>query len=267
MKNSNVSVFLRSLAVVDSLALLIKVPNAWYFGMFGTYLDDLDWWLCKFYAFLTSIFMDLSGWILSLFAIDRLICTHLPCRYKLLLTKRVIVTALIMASLFTVLVNLVLPLTAFYDKDIPVCHFILDGMFIWQIADFLKYCVLPFLIILCCNIAIIRDLVRTVLYRRQHLNLQSTQPAISRTYILLISVSFSYLLLTAPTSIYSLIINTIWANFSWKKYARIYLFRAFAILFTTLNHSCNFFLYCMSGKTFRGELKHLFQKSCCRHEE
>ena len=78
MKNSNVSLFLRSLAIVDTLTLLIRAPNALYLGMFQKSLDDLNWVFCKFYSFLTYVFMQSSGWILSMFALDRAISIHLP---------------------------------------------------------------------------------------------------------------------------------------------------------------------------------------------
>jgi hypothetical protein len=74
--------------------------------------------------------------------------------------------------------------------------------------------------------------------------------------IMLLIVSFSWFVLTMPYAVLSLINFNIPNNHT---RAVIFLAKTISFLLMYLNHSCNFFLYCIAGKKIRAELICMFK--------
>ena len=77
-------------------------------------------------------------------------------------------------------------------------------------------------------------------------------PQQSRVTYMLLSVSIAWVILTAPTAVYALVFR--WNDRDPHVFAIHSLVKCVCFLLMYLNHSLNFFLYCVTGKKFRREL-------------
>jgi len=77
---------------------------------------------------------------------------------------------------------------------------------------------------------------------------------------MLLTVSFFYLLLTSPYSVYSLFVQS--RSLDPHTDAIHHLIKTIFFLLMYLNHAINFILYCVTGRKFRHELKELFVCLC-----
>ncbi|KAK7111458.1 G-protein coupled receptor 84-like isoform X2 [Littorina saxatilis] len=99
-----------------------------------------------------------------------------------------------------------------------------------------------------------------------HSRTSSTKKAITNTNItvMLLMVSFTFLLLTSPVVIVLLYKRYYWLPDTNAERARARLTHAFVDNLMYTNHAVNFVLYCVSGRRFREELKRLLSGACCR---
>jgi hypothetical protein len=108
----------------------------------------------------------------------------------------------------------------------------------------------PFIIILVCNVMIIRQLV---LSRRMRNSVAPDQQrAFTQTTAMCMSTSFAFLILITP-SIVLLIGKPYWTS-SLEPNLAYDIAKAINNQLMFLNHSINFFLYCLTGARFREEL-------------
>ena len=83
--------------------------------------------------------------------------------------------------------------------------------------------------------------------------------------VMLLAVSFTFLLLTSPVVIVLLYKRYFWLPSSNVEKARAQLVHAFVDNLMYTNHAINFLLYCLSGRRFRRELAKLLARCClCR---
>ncbi|XP_076458566.1 uncharacterized protein LOC143292265 [Babylonia areolata] len=82
--------------------------------------------------------------------------------------------------------------------------------------------------------------------------------------VMLLLVSFTFLMLTSPVVIVLLYKRYLWLPSTNAERARARLTHAFVDNLMYTNHAVNFLLYCISGRRFRVELKRLLGRSCCR---
>ncbi|KAL8609460.1 hypothetical protein ACOMHN_037982 [Nucella lapillus] len=82
--------------------------------------------------------------------------------------------------------------------------------------------------------------------------------------VMLLLVSFTFLLLTSPVVLVLLYKRYHWLPRTPAERARARLTHAFVDNLMYTNHAINFLLYCISGRRFRQELKRLLARSCCR---
>jgi hypothetical protein len=143
---------------------------------------------------------------------------------------------------------------------------------IWPWVDAAIYSFVPFLIIIILNIFIIERIIsarqnRNVL--RQRTSLQEKygdvkpnrthEEASKRITFMLLVVSFSFLLTTLPMNLV-LIVTSIYGTKETENdaiFSKRKLISTSAEMLMYLNHSINFFLYCVTGKKFRLQFKEL----------
>lgn len=141
--------------------------------------------------------------------------------------------------------------------------FVIDH--VWPWVDALFYSFLPFIVISVVNVLIVRRIVhahrhRDDLLRSGSVTSQQRPPPQSnegstRMTIMLLTISFAFLLTTLPRTVTS--IAAAFFNQYRRDLARVAAFE-FAHTVTDLlmyvNHSMNFFLYCATGQKFRHQL-------------
>ena len=122
-------------------------------------------------------------------------------------------------------------------------------------VDLVFASILPFCLIFIGNILIIRSVVVARRQRRIIAGNSSPQRSVGMTTVLLI-ISFTFLMTTLPISIYLTLLQFF--------PTRTPIMRLLSVMFTFLsyvNNCINFYLYIISGKKFRRELK---QMVCCK---
>ena len=132
---------------------------------------------------------------------------------------------------------------------------------IWPWVDLATYHIIPFAIVLVCNISIIITLNRAAHHRKQTMHTNTQGPQLTSMTAILISVSISFFCLASPFSIMftyeSWLLNT-GKPIHNHEFAKIELAYAVTLKLLMCNHLINFYLYCLSGRKFRQELKSMF---------
>ena len=143
-------------------------------------------------------------------------------------------------------------------------QFFLDYVRPW--LAFIVIMVIPFVLILFFNCAIVHVLIRAQRTRKMAAANQTgngnppPKSGFRQTTLMCLSISFAFLICIAP-SIVLLIGKPTWkrpGNFAYTNA------KAISNLLGFVNHCVNFFLYCVSGRRFRHELAALFT---CRRTE
>ncbi|KAK6981873.1 hypothetical protein BgiMline_017221, partial [Biomphalaria glabrata] len=170
-----------------------------------------------------------------------------------------------------------------HDRCMPAKQHIRLVTEIWPWVDTLIYSLIPFLTITVLNIFIIKEVAgarsnRMLLSGSENDNYilatnhrnsnvanqrRSNQNEGSRLTALLLTVSFTFLVLTLPFNIV-MIITRLWNDTSGKNnelqsMAQFQLIQAITELLMYTNHSVNFFLYCATGHKFRQQILDLFR--------
>ena len=127
------------------------------------------------------------------------------------------------------------------------------------VVDSVLYSFAPFTLMFITNVAIVFMFMRAKCKGTN--SSESTNQALcksaTRGTTMVVTVSVTFLLLTAPSAVHS-------ASYMWHSLAqRFALYRAFMNLTQYSNHSINGILYCIVGSKFRQE----FLKIICRKEK
>ena len=131
---------------------------------------------------------------------------------------------------------------------------------VWPYVDASFYSFMPFVIIMFLNVRIIHRVLRErkgSLPQRPESRVTSSTSLVKvasyRVTIMLLCVSFGFLIMTLPVNIV-LIANT-FRNYCYAdRIAKFKLAGTIAEMLMYLNHSSNFFLYCATGHKFRHHL-------------
>ena len=238
---------------------------------------------CRLHRFLTYYFLQLSSVILCLLSIDRFFGCVLVLKSSFFckpsMARKIIVAVMVglfvFNSHFLVFMGeeIEIPIDANSSFKIIRCHANNSSQFyntIWDFyfyADSLVYCIIPFIVMITCNISIIIKIVssrirskKVVVTKKKNSNQNSitnsnrTMSATERRIsFILIFISISFLLLTIPVFIMeNLISQTDLLN------PKLEIALAISYMFMYLNHVINFFFYCSLGPNFRREVKRLF---------
>ena len=132
--------------------------------------------------------------------------------------------------------------------------------FVYFRVDAFLYSFVPFALMFITNVAIVFKFMKAKYQSLSSTSTESTNQALvksaNRGTAMVVTVSVTFLLLTAPISVYS-------ASSRWVPLLKHPLFRAFMSLAQYLNHSINGILYCIVGSQFRREMFILICRSEC----
>ena len=162
---------------------------------------------------------------------------------------------------------------------------------IWPWVDAFIYSFMPFIVIIVLNILIIREVIKARAHRQRMQNtpehhyhqqmprrrfnahgVQNRNGGVascrrasgpgegSKLTVMLLTVSFTFLLTTLPMNI-SLIVTAFWNQQKHDVHptAQFKLAKTVAELLMYVNHSVNFCLYCATGQKFRQQITHLMR--------
>ena len=209
-----------------------------------------EWTDCKFSDFLFHFFAHYSSAILFVMSIEKFIVLYFPFKAKTICTLR---NAKIV-SLITAVVFILFDAQFFYLSKLKlgngkkVCVFVDKkyGLVIGKIK-LVVYTFGPFIIMTLTTVAI--ALKFFMIKRRSSNGSECTSHVVNKSATrgtaTLLLLSFSFIVLTAPASIYSQVVQQ--SRFD-------HLFHGCLVILQFLNHSVNAFLYCIVGSRFRTEL-------------
>lgn len=285
MLTKSYSIYLLVLALVDLsvtwigntrfILMFFKIGysnkfNLWY----GFDIREISLISCRLHRFLTYFLLQFSSCLLCMLNIDRFIGCVLVLKStsycKASIAKRIV----FITCLFLALINLHFLLAmGYYENSIDnteirvVCqpnplnkaYLTFWNIYVW--IDSIIYAIIPFIIMIFCNICLIIKIIKSriesnkVIHTRIALtrglsNVATILPSEKRLTLILIGISISFLCLTMPISIlegFSNYFNTI--SYSY--------FIAISYMLMYANHVINFFFYCALGPKFRNEVKNL----------
>ena len=270
MRGTSTSVYLRFLAIFDIFVLIIGMIPEWLEYMGFVVFKELHPVTCKLEKFLAYSCSDTAIWILVIFTLDRFHALVFPFSKLDICQPHRAKYNVLAAGLMAIIKNFHVfftrgPATFTLDSTegnitiSKVCGdpepFTYFENFVRPWIAFTLVSAIPFCILLCCNMFIIRVLCSVKKMHNHQSVVTSKEKQIVQMSLMCLSASFCFLICITP-SIVLRIGKPYWAKDSetgepnqWYDIAK-----AITTQLTYVNHSANFFLYCLSGKRFRREL-------------
>lgn len=262
--------YMVALAVVDTVALIIKIL---YLQITTVNIPLLDVG-CKLIFLFGTFSMQYSSWILVSMTVERFIAIWFPLKVSKWCTRqRAIIVMLVIGTLLMGL-NFHYLWTyhevehSFYTYHCTSFPEYMDfENNVWYYLDGLAYSIIPFIVLIVCNIMIIVGIKRSSRKQRALTNkmdkLQSADKAKqqSQITIMLVTISIVFVLFTMPNCIFFIIQGKINYLATPHSHAIWVLWMQVIFFLSDANHAINFYLYFLSGQKFRQKFKSMV---CCR---
>ncbi|CAF3217480.1 unnamed protein product [Rotaria socialis] len=295
MRISSTCFYMAVLAVTDTFVLWTGCLNQWlYLMQFPTLVVQSNF-TCKSVPFLFVFFADASVWITVCMSFERYFAVSRPLRASQMCTTRRAKWVLVVIFAVLALIDghyLITLEIQKIDDNTHVCHptrwahHFVQKIFVY--IDGLKYSAIPFFLLLLLSILIIQRVFHAESISAQLRNLRqlnhyqkyslassssisghssllmanSTQPtSLNNTRVgrritfMLLSVSIAFCVFSAPMSLMQIVQSVSSPDHNFTALA---IGKAVAELCQYINHSCNFFLYALTGRIFRREFVRLF---------
>ena len=278
MCNSTTSVYLRWLAVTDTLVLLIGNMHEFIFYATNIDIRELSDATCRIHYWISLNLTALSGWMLCVLTIDRLVSVKATLWARSTCTTKtaLIISVTISGCMFIINTHvlgylnrteIIVPApgpntsgtivldVGCFPSDPDYLMFMKKA---WPLIVFVLYSVLPMACLITCNIMLIKELrkLKNPLRLMNGLTLSSAQRKdFSSVTRMLIVVCIFFAAVSLPATIYLIVEPYLFRGTSPKDISKRRLTWAIASLFMYTNNAANFYLYCLSGSLFRKELK------------
>ncbi|XP_041376735.1 FMRFamide receptor-like [Gigantopelta aegis] len=268
--------YLACLAVADLFVLYVGLLRMWIGELTGMDLQNQAMWLCKLTVILGYIASDTAVWIIMAVTVERFIVVCYPFKANqmcnVLRAKKVILGLVLL--MFAINLHFLWTVESVEEmidgRNVVYCRAVEPYSALvneaWPWVDACIYSFLPFVFIIMLNIMIINQVVKAHNSRermqgvseRQKLDGRRQSTEGTKLTIMLLTVSFSFLITTLPMNV-SLIVTTFWNQMLHDphKVAKFTLVKSITELLMYVNHSMNFFLYCATGKKFRQQIMRL----------
>ena len=264
-KNSFV-VYLGALAVADTASLYVGSINAWLF-----YAFDIDIMLvavsCKILGFMFYVSKMMSSLLVATLSTDRMVCCCFPTKKDQLGSPKsaMIVISIIVGFVLMINVHELYGFSLITADNVTICGYIDNGYatffdvyFSW--VDTSIYFIVPTIVIIVANILTVREVINSTKRTSHLMGVATVRSRIRHNrqmVVMAVAVSAAFLLTTSPLGI-STIIRPYVFNDSEVFYASSdveFLLTTIEGILGYLNLTINFFLYCISGRRFREDLK------------
>ncbi|KAK2144073.1 hypothetical protein LSH36_788g01007 [Paralvinella palmiformis] len=248
MRAGSTYVYLTLMALADMSVVVVGIIPEWLKQAHVVRIWELDPWICRIELWMYYTVLDFAIWILVAFTGDRFVAVCFPLHKRNYCTRT---RARLSCAAIFVLANL--NLHVFWTRgrirapdggistncgDLEPYVYFEKSIRPWVVLAMAS--IVPFLLILMSNIAIISGLLRSKTIRERQV--------LRSTTVMCLSVSFTFLVLVTP-NIALLIGKKHWQGNATYRYAR-----AIASQLVYINHSINFMLYALTGSRFREEL-------------
>lgn len=275
LRHKSYSHYLCALAVFDTLTLIINLIATvddyyMYFALPGVF-HNFSSLGCKLYNFMSHVITLMSSWIIVLMAIERLMAVCLPFKKVLLRTQSgaaIAICVLLLAVSGSQSFRLVMIDHVTYDEAYRIqdCLAGEEYMSIYTSLEVYYYFwtllfAMPVIVVLMSNSLVLYQIfkVRKEFKKERNNLINRNVRTTQRSTIMLIGVAFAYIITLLPTFLLSLVVD-LTIKFKEKETAIKVFFTLTPYLKLTesialLNYALNFFIYVVSGKRFRFELR------------
>lgn len=266
LRKKSYSHFLCALAVFDSLCLIdrqiflihkIYTEEKGVDGIF-THYSDLS---CQIYSFCQHVCMLMSSWLIVGMAAERVVAMCLPFRKTLLRTQTgaiiMIISTLVLMCLTQIFRFIMVKNKGGKCGGDEERHpeYIDLHIYFYQFTLVLT---LPFLIVLVCNGLVIYQIYRV---RKAATNTRSRVLERShKTTLMLLAISITYLITMLPLVVIAFAFHVSLKTMNVDLFISLIPVMDLVSVVSYCNYGVNFFIYILSGRSFRLELKRVFRR-------
>ncbi|XP_053399631.1 uncharacterized protein LOC128557071 [Mercenaria mercenaria] len=283
-RKTSTGLLLICLAVTDSVILICVLLDNWLSHLFELSFSNLSSVSCKLHNFITYFLLHLSPWILVIVTAERTCCVLYPQRVRRIFTRRRVLILTVVCIFFFVVLNshLLYGSELVFNESVNKtrCHITdkhMDFMFkIWPWIDFPFAFAIPFCVLLCGNIIVLKK-IKSSHHFRQRSVLKSkyenrsngsvfSRSGIRRTpYFTTIAVilNITFIVFVSPFTIFA-IGRPYWFphdTMTPKRQAKLLLIVTIMKMLMYTNNAINFILYILCGSKVRKDTVKLL---CCK---
>ena len=288
LRSTSIGVYLLILAITD-IIYLNSYSLVAYVEFMTNYTVNLACWLkCKLHLTLLGLFSHLASWIIVAVTIDRLIAISIPLHASLYCTPKralkvcsglfVIFLLIDGKEIFTVTGRYFIPGTTqfiyTFNNNFYATFWTKYGIWVMTLLNHVTF---PLLLIL--NIILIYFLRKIITIRQditekeQPRNKTGTKNKDIKVRVKSKEVQFTKVLLFVSTSsvlmnipfacLVLMLMGGFWKSEEHTLFENVLIWFLYKLFFAiaTTHRASYFFMYCVTGEKFRGELKHLFFRS------
>ena len=260
----------RMLAVFDATVVFINIGLHNIPMHFSKSIITYSDWTCKVLEYIYFVSRSMSGFTLAIIAVERALALSRPLNFDSICSRRNCLSFSI--TIFIIVCIMYFPLLISTKRGIfelsgeAICFLeaalpnYANGFFYG--AEFVLSCILPIIIMLICDVIIIRALRRSKLIRSECQAGNSTDHIIP----MLLIASIIFIILRLPHSIYIFLEVLFRAQPYSCTYKVAYFLGFIGHVCDCTNHSINMLLYCITGRKFRNAIKELFICESCREK-
>lgn len=255
--------YMAILAISDTVILYVDCLRKWSFIVYGENSWNLNTAACRSFYFLSYSSFHYSVWIIVAMTMERFFAIRYPLKFLTVGSVKKTKIACLIILIFVLLLNCQFMWSIKLDEKgrcVPEAAYndFHKDMVPWIDAVF--YSFLPFTILITFNVLIICS------FRSNIPNSSTTHPRSSihpRMTAMLLSVTFTFIFMTAPKAILFCIRNEVFGflknnTIDLQEVALYTLITRIADLCIYTNHAINILLYCVTGQRFRKEMKNMF---------
>ncbi|CAF1176094.1 unnamed protein product [Didymodactylos carnosus] len=227
----------------------------------GYYIKVLSHWsLCKMVIFLIYASTDISNYLLTAAAIDRCIAVncisarHTFCKPKI--AKCEILFLIIIMSFINA--HFLFGFHMDKKKNCSPKKHQYEIFFIHHYdsyVDIIKSILIPFTIMIICNLIIIFRLFRKLPITIKHKKSQRRQEKDRQLTLCLVITSFIFFILTLPSEVNDFLRSKINQKSQEKYVCQLWFLTTVLIIIYQINYASHFYIYTLTGSIFRKELK------------
>ncbi|CAF0784767.1 unnamed protein product [Didymodactylos carnosus] len=228
-------------------------------------LEELSIFHCRAVSFMSFVGLQLSSWCLTAVSVDRCLSLYSMSWKQMCGKPTYAVYHILILTSFCLLLNCHILFKNGYRidnssciKDCVICYqtrtnskYIFPN---WERVHLIVYNLCPFIIMCICNTYIIYISINSSRIKTKSCRSQNQLRQIT---IMLIAVTFAFMVLTLPACIYF-----VFFRHNMSHYPRLYRYMIQIILVSIqfTSHAINFFLYCFTATNFRHELCAILQR-------
>lgn len=253
------SLYLSYLALLDTLIQYTGLSRQWILAQFGFDIRNKSSGICKLHLFLMYYLVQVEAWLLSSIAIERVAAVWWPIQARFLFTRRFAAIQIASFSVFLFVVNAHI----FWTQELihteigNICaikpNFRVFRGIIWGWMDMILATIVPFSVMICSNIAVVVKIAQQHQKRKRG---SSQEAKVQSVTVMLLTVCVVFLLCTLPLTIY--LSDTESFDVTYGCCFSTYVIWPTLNIFFYFNNTSNFFLYFVSGRKFREQLRAMF---------